>query len=236
MYHKFVVHMFTDFEKGIICSKEKRRNVAPQTLRNTFQKIRDKAARAIEDLLFLGEKQPKQFNQVIGFTRSGRRLRKTKRKNGASIRPITSETIIKRLERGDRAYLLADYLAKKTGLVDSWEAKKKVEKLDEVEKVTKTIDSQELNKAYPRILIGMLQNQYPCPECWKAGLVFRSRENWFWMHIHGEEKYPEATFCRIGKTLPKEFIKFQLKIEPQTSSIWIKLAELEPGEGYQFYT
>ena len=209
-------------------------------MRNRFQKIRDKSAQAIEDLLLLGEKQPKQFAQVIGFTRSGRRMPKTKWRNGESIRPIESKTEIKRIDRSQSALWLAINLALNMGVIDQWLNQKELTELEkksvERQKITKTVDLQKLGRAYPQILIGMLQNRYVCPKCGKAGLIFRGEEEWIWMHYNNEDKHPEAIFCNVGETLPKKFVEFPFMIVPQNSGFWVQLAELESGEGYRFFT
>ena len=240
MYLNYVVLMFTNNEKELICSEEKCELLSSQNLRNRFQKIRDKSAQAIEDLLLLGEKRPNQMAQVIGFTKSGRRMPKTKWKNGESIRPIESKTEIKRIKRGELARWLAIKLALNAGVINDWVDQKKLAELEkkssEHQKITKTIDLQKLERLYPRILIGMLQNQYVCPKCGSKGLIFRGEDEWIWMHYNNEDKHPEATFCNVGKTLPSKFVEFPFMIHPQNNGFWVKLAELEYGEGYRFFT
>jgi hypothetical protein len=112
-----VVFLYTAFEKAVISSEEKRQALALQTVRNTLQKVRDKAANAINDLLFLSANLPLQFDQVIGFTRSGRRMGKTKWKEGEHFRLIKSRTVLKRIKRGESAKLLAYQLTFRTGIL-----------------------------------------------------------------------------------------------------------------------
>ena len=61
--------MLTDDEKEILSSEEKRKSVSPITVRNRLQRIRDKAAKAIDDLLFITNKRPDQIAQVLGLTK-----------------------------------------------------------------------------------------------------------------------------------------------------------------------
>jgi hypothetical protein len=238
VYYEYgVFHVFTNNEKELICSEEKRKTLSTQNLRNRFQKIRDKAAQAIEDLLLLGDNQSIQLAQALGFTRSGRRMPKIKRKNGNSIELIESPIELKRIERSQRAQRLAFKLALNMGVIDRWRSQKELEeKSVERQKITKIIDLQKLGRLYPRILIGMLQNQYVCPKCGKAGLIFRGEDEWIWMHYNQEDSKPEATFCNVGKNLPRKFIEFPFIIRPQNNGFWVQLAELEYGEGYRFYS
>lgn len=227
--------MFTRFEREIICSEEKRKSVAPQTVRNTMQKIRNKATKAIEDLLFLAEKQPLQMAQVIGFTRSGRRLGKTKWQTGEVFRSIESKRLIKRIERGERARWLAINLALNTGIIDEWKDQKRQEK-GESDENTKIIDMGKLRAVYPKILVAMLQNQFVCPRCGKAGLIFHGEEDWLWMHYNQDDRNPKANFCNIGKSLPERFVQFPLLVEPQRNAFLIKLNELGPRDKIRFFT
>jgi len=220
--------MFTRVEREIISSEEKRKSVAPQTVRNMMQKIRNKATNAIEDLLFLGEKQPLQLAQVIGFTRSGRRWGKMKLEEGEFFREVTSKTVLRRIKRGERARWLALNLALNTGVIDEWMDQKKLAKLRESEKNVKIVDMQKLSKLYPKILVAMIKNKFACPKCGKAGLIFRGDEDWLWMHYNHEDEHPGASFCNVGKSLPERFVRFPLVIEPQLNSFLVKISENVP--------
>ena len=230
-----MVLVFTENERMILSSEEKRKSVSPLTVRNTLQKIRNKAASAMEDLLFLGDEQPLQLAQVIGFYRNGRRMGKTKWKNGEVFREITSKTVLKRIKRGEVARILAIKLALNTGIIDEWKVQKRQEN-NTVKEKTKLVDFGKIRSIYPKILITMLENQFVCPNCKKAGLIFHDDEEWLWMHYNRENNHPEATFCIIGKSLPEKFREFPIKIAAQQNFFMVKLCTLEADETLRFYT
>jgi hypothetical protein len=118
--------VLTKFEKEILSSEEKRKSVKPQTVRNTMQKVRNKAAKAIEDLLFLGNNAPLQLSQAMGFNRSGQLWSKKEFKTyrpgeqRRQIERITSKVLLKRLERQENAKWLALNFALDMGIIDEW--------------------------------------------------------------------------------------------------------------------
>lgn len=230
-----MVFVLTKFEREILSSDQKRKSVAPQTVRNTMQRIRNKASKAIEDLLFIGDTQRLQLAQVLGFTRSGKRWGRTEWGNGETIQLIDSKTLLKRFDRAEKARRLAVILALNAGIIDEWNEQKRLDEAKAAEK-EKIVDLQKLGVAYPKIVIALLQNQFQCPKCGKAGLIFYGKEHWLWMHYNQNDRHPKATFCNIGKKLPEKFVEFPFMIQPQHGAFGAEVAELGPNDKLRFFT
>ena len=234
--------MLTDFEKEILSSETKRKSISKQTVLNTTQKVRDKATQAIEDLIFLGDNAPLQLAQALGYTRSGRLWSKKEFKTYRPGKPrrqieqVTSKTLLKRLKRLENAKRLAMNLAVNTDVIDEWRNQNEL-KVKETNKPGIIVDLHACNAAFPRFLAGMLKNQFVCPKCGNAGVLFRNEEEWLFMHFNQDNQNPKADFCNIGEKLPKDIIMSPfIVIEPKTYTCWTNLAAVGPDDTVKVYT
>jgi hypothetical protein len=231
--------MLTKFEKEILCSEEKRRSVKAQTIRNTTQKIREKAAQAIEDLIFIGNNSPKQLAQALGYTRSGRLRSKTESETKELRTPKikqVSATLEKRIKRQENARLLAFKLSISTGIMDEY-LREDTHETNKVKKPGVIVNLHACNAAFPRFLAGILKNQFTCPKCKHAGILLKSNDDWLFMHFNGDNSNPQANFCNYGKQLPENFKPSPFAvIEPKDYTCWTNLAALGPEDMVTFYS
>lgn len=221
--------MLTTREKEILLSQNKQQALSKKIIAKTLSRVRNKAVRAIADLLFLAENRPDQFNQIIGLTKSGRRpiqvlSRRSKRKRERKkvIEEIKSKRDIERIERHRRAFQFYAALGIWTGAIERELYEEKFKQKHQRRREKFDVDLRKLSLKYP---VAMLKGQFLCPKCNRKGLIFHGVENWLWLHYNYNDKHPEATFCNVGRSLPEKFFQFPFVIEPQNIAFYLRASD-----------